>query len=182
VETVLISDYDTSWPRRFNEYAVALRGALGQRAMRIDHIGSTSVPGLAAKDVIDLQVSVAGFEPFEPLCRGIERLGYEWMPDNDDRRKRFFRLVSPAGARLANLHVRRAGEFSEQAALLLRDYLRAAPEARRRYEQAKRALAALPWPTVDHYADAKGDCVWSLLREADHWASDVAWTASPADA
>jgi GrpB-like predicted nucleotidyltransferase (UPF0157 family) len=174
VRSVVISDYDAAWPGRFKEYAAALRGAVGRRAIRIDHIGSTSVPGLAAKDVIDLQVSVAEFEPFEPLRAAIESLGYEWMPDNDDRRKRFFRLVSPVGARLANLHVRRAGEFSEQAALLFRDYLRATPEARRRYEETKRALALVPWPTVDHYAEAKGDGIWSLLREADRWAWDVA--------
>jgi GrpB-like predicted nucleotidyltransferase (UPF0157 family) len=182
VQTVVISDYDAAWPRRFKRYAATLRAALGQRAIRIDHIGSTSVPGLAAKDVIDLQVSIADFETFEPLRAAIEGLDYEWMPDNEDRRKSFFRLVSPAGARLANLHVRRAGEFSEQAALLFRDYLRATPEARRRYEETKRALALLPWPTVDHYAEAKGDCVWSLLREADHWAWDVSWTAGPEDA
>jgi len=140
------------------------------------------VPGLAAKDVIDVQVSVADFEPFEPLRGAVEGLGYEWMPDNDDGRKRFFRLVSPDGARLVNLHVRRLGEFSEQAALLFRDYLRASPEPRRRYEKAKRALAGRDWPTVDHYADAKGDTIWSLIREADRWAWEVAWSAGPSDA
>lgn len=140
------------------------------------------MPGLAAKDVIDLQVSVADSEPFEPLRIAIEALGYRWIPDNHDRRKRFFHLDSPQGARLANLHVRREGEFSEQAALLFRDYLRARPKARHLYEEAKRALALRPWPTVDHYADAKGDCVWSLLREADRWAWDIGWNTPASDA
>ena len=182
MQLVVISDYNVAWPERFKEDASALSGALGQRAMRIYHIGSTSVPGLAAKDVIDLQVSVADFEPFETLRSAIESLGYEWMPDNDDHRKRFFHRDSPQGMRLANLHVRQLGEYSEQAALLFRDYLRARPEARHRYEETKRALATRPWPTVDHYADAKGDCVWSLLREADRWASDIGWSAGPSDA
>src|SRR5262245_51648687 len=111
----------------------------------------------------------------------IEALGYEWVLENDDRRKRFFRLVSHDGGRLVNLHVRRLGEFSEQAALLFRDYLRATPEARRRYEETKRALAGRAWSSVDHYAEAKGDCVWSPLREADRWAWNVAWRVGPSD-
>jgi GrpB-like predicted nucleotidyltransferase (UPF0157 family) len=182
VVLVVLDDYDPAWRGRFEDYAAALRGALGTRAARIDHIGSTSVPGLAAKDVIDLQVSVADVEPFEPLRGAIEGLGYRWMPDNDDHRKRFFFRVSPDGARLANLHVRRLGEFSQQAALLFRDYLRATPEARRRYEEVKRDLARRSWPTVNDYADAKGDCVWALIREADRWAWDVEWAAGPSDA
>ena len=179
---VLICDYDPAWPERFREYAGPLREALGRAAARIDHVGSTSVPGLAAKDVIDVQASVVDLDAFEPVRQAIEALGYEWMPDNDDRRKRFFRLVAPDGRRLANLHVRRLGEFSEQAALLFRDYLRASPRARSRYEEVKRALAEGPWPTVDHYAEAKGDCIWSLIREADRWAWDVGWSAGPSDA
>jgi GrpB-like predicted nucleotidyltransferase (UPF0157 family) len=181
VVAILISEYDPAWPERFRAYAAALRGELGERAARIDHIGSTSVPGLAAKDVIDVQVSVADLHPFEPLRDALLRLGYEWMPENDDRRKRFFRLVSPEGVRLANLHVRRLGEFSEQAALLFRDYLRATPDARRRYEGTKRVLAGRAWPTVDDYAEAKGDLVWSLIREADRWAWGAAWSAGPSD-
>ena len=65
---------------------------------------------------------------------------------------------------------------------LFRDYLRASPEPRRRYEKAKRALAGRDWPTVDHYADAKGDTIWSLIREADRWAWEIAWSAGPSDA
>jgi GrpB-like predicted nucleotidyltransferase (UPF0157 family) len=182
VPVVVLSEYDPAWPSRFRDHARALRGALGRRAVRIDHIGSTSVPGLAAKDAVDVQVSVAAFEPFEPLRIALVGLGYEWMPENDDRRKRFFRLVSNDGGRLVNLHVRRAGEFSEQAALLFRDYLRATPDACRRYEETKRALAGWSWPTVDDYAEAKGDCVWALIREADRWAWAVGWAAGPSDA
>jgi GrpB-like predicted nucleotidyltransferase (UPF0157 family) len=180
--SVVVAEYDLAWPERFARYAASLREALGDRASRIDHIGSTAVPGLAAKDVIDIQVSVTGFEPFEPLRAGIEGAGSERIPDNDDRRKRFFRLVGAGDRRLANIHVRNLGEFSEQAALLFRDYLRATPEARHRYEETKRTLATRTWPSVDDYADAKGDCVWALIREADRWAWDVAWVAGPSDA
>jgi len=95
----------------------------------------------------------------------LEGAGFEWIPDNDDRRKRFFRLVGVDDRRLANIHVRNLGEFSEQAALLFRDYLRATPEAMRSYEKTKRTLATRTWPTVDDYADAKGDCVWALIAK-----------------
>ncbi len=139
--SVVVAEYDPAWPERFARYAASLREALGDRASRIDHIGSTAVPGLAAEDVIDIQVSVRGFEPFEPLRAGIEGAGFDWIPDNDDGRKRFFRLVGADDRRLANIHVRNLGEFSEQAALLFRDYPRATPQARHRYEETKRTLA-----------------------------------------
>ena len=178
---VEIVEYDPSWPERFVRLAGSLRRALGDRAARIDHIGSTSVPGLAAKDVIDVQVSVADLEPFATLHDAIAGVGYEWTPSNPDLRKRFFRIETADGVRMSNLHVRRLGEFSEQAALLFRDYLRARPAARRRYEEVKRSLATRSWPTVDHYAEAKGDCVWALLREADVWSWTIGWRAGPPD-
>lgn len=169
---ITVVAYEDAWPARFEALAGPLRAALGDRAMRVEHIGSTSVPGLAAKPIVDIQVSVESLEPFVPVRAVIEGLGYEWMADNDDRRKRYFRRRGDVDA---NVHVRVAGEFSEQAALLLRDYLRASPAARERYEAVKRALAEREWETVDHYADAKGDCIWTLLREADGWAAERGW-------
>lgn len=193
---VTLSDPDPTWPARFAAHAAELRDSLthriGDRLVAIHHIGSTSVPGLVAKDVIDIQVLVRGgedpFEPFGPLREGIEVHGYRLQQENWDRRKRFFHLdaaESPDGAtgrRLVNLHVRPRGEFSAQAALLLRDLLRSSSDARARYAATKRELAAREWETVEDYAIAKGDTVWALLRAADGWAATTGWRPDPSDA
>jgi GrpB-like predicted nucleotidyltransferase (UPF0157 family) len=86
-----------------------LRAALGEVALRIDHIGSTAVAGLAAKPVIDVQVSVAAFEPVEAFKDPLERLSYVYRADNPERTKRYFREAP--GSRRTHIHVRRAGAF-----------------------------------------------------------------------
>ena len=182
--TVRIVGPDPRWPAQFDTQASALRALLGSLARRIDHIGSTAVPGLAAKNVIDIQVSVADptvlDDPDHPARRGLAAAGFDFAADNDDRRKRFFSRRRP-GEVLINLHVRRDGCVSQQQALLLRDYLREHPAARQRYEREKRRLSRQRWRSVDDYADAKGDVVWELLRQADVW-SWQGWTPGPSDA
>jgi len=187
---VALVPYDPEWPHRFGAFGADLRHSLmdqsvpgvASRLVAIHHIGSTSVPELAAKPVIDIQVSVTDFEPFDPLREAIEVHGYRFSPHNDDLRKRFFALDTPEGVRSVNLHVRIEGEFSQRAALLFRDHLRAEPYARERYESTKRELATQEWEDVDTYADAKGDTVWQLLREADVWSAGRAWSPGPSDA
>jgi GrpB-like predicted nucleotidyltransferase (UPF0157 family) len=179
---VEIVDHRPEWPERFRELASRIRVLLGTRATAIHHIGSTSVPGLAAKDVIDIQVAVEDLHPLPPIHDALVQDGWTFMEDNDDRRKWFFHLDAPDGRRLSNLHVRRDGEFSQQAALLLRDHLREVPDARLRYEATKRGLATRDWPTVEDYAIAKGDCVWALLREADVRSFATGWRPGPSEA
>ena len=88
---IRIADYDPSWPARFAEIGAALRQALGDVALRIDHIGSTSVPGLAAKAIIDVQISVIGLEPVDPFRDRLRDLGLVYRADNPERTKRYFR-------------------------------------------------------------------------------------------
>lgn len=181
-----VVDADPTWPGQFAAVGALLRRACGAWAARIDHIGSTSVPGLAAKPLIDVQVSVARpddlDDPDHPARRRLEDEGFVLVHDNDDRRKRFLRLRDSRDGRLdVNLHVRREGCVSEQQALLFRDYLRARPSARLRYEAEKRRLSRSDWVSVDAYADAKGDVVWAMLREADVW-SWSGWRPGPSDA
>src|SRR5215813_1196179 len=115
---VRIADYDPAWPIRFAELGGRLRNALGHVAIRIDHIGSTSVPGLAAKPVIDLQISVVRLEPVDPFGEPLQRLGFVYRFDNPERTKRYFR--EPPGHPRTHIHVRKGGSFSEQFALLFR--------------------------------------------------------------
>lgn len=181
---MVIHDPDPRWPAQFVIVGTRLRSVLGDRARRIDHIGSTSVPGLAAKPIIDVQVSVDDFEPFDALRDAIESTGLVWKADNPDRNKRFFRRLpgdASDGAPATNLHVRWFGSFSEQANLLFRDYLRTHDEARDRYAAYKRELATRRWPTVNHYADAKTEVIWPITYEAYDWEQSTGWRVGPSD-
>lgn len=175
-----IVSYDPAWPGEFAALGRELRGGLGEVALRIDHIGSTSVPGLAAKPVIDVQVSVAAFEPLEAFKGPLERLGYEYRARNPERTKRYFR--EPPGRRRTHVHVRRAGSFSEQWALLFRDFLRAHRAAAADYEAAKRRLAVRFRGDRRGYTDAKVPVMWEVIRQADEWAQAQGWLPGPSDA
>jgi len=177
---VRIADYDPAWPIRFAELGGRLREALGRVAIRIDHIGSTSVPGLAAKPVIDVQISVARLEPVQPFCGPLQGLGFVYRPDNTERTKRYFR--EPPGHPRTHIHVRRAGSFSEQFPLLFRDFLRSHNQAAAEYETVKRSLAERYRLDRHGYTDAKGPVVWQIIQQADDWAQQTGWEPGPSDA
>jgi GrpB-like predicted nucleotidyltransferase (UPF0157 family) len=172
--------YDIEWPVLFQRLGHSLREALGDTALRINHIGSTSVPGLAAKPIIDVQVSVASFEPLDAVRLPMERLGFVWRADNPDRMKRYFREAP--GTRRTHIHVRRAGSWSEQFALLFRDYLRTHEEDADRYAALKREVAERYRLDRITYTDAKGPFIWETMVKADAWAQEVGWATGPSDA
>jgi GrpB-like predicted nucleotidyltransferase (UPF0157 family) len=153
---------------------------LGETAVRIDHIGSTAVPGLAAKPVSDVQISVAALEPMAPYLGPLERLGFRWQPDNDDRSKRYFR--EPPVLRRTHVHVRQHGSWSEQFALLFRDYLRAHPDEAAAYAAEKLRLAAQFRDDRPGYVNAKGPFIWAAMQRADAWSQRVGWEAGESDA
>jgi GrpB-like predicted nucleotidyltransferase (UPF0157 family) len=126
-DPITVVAYDPAWPETFRRLGAQLRAALGGLALRIDHIGSTAVPGLAAKPIVDVQVSVERLEPVEPFRSPLEAAGFLYRAANTERTTRYFR--EPPGQRRTHVHVRRAGSFSEQFALLFRDFLRADPAA-----------------------------------------------------
>jgi GrpB-like predicted nucleotidyltransferase (UPF0157 family) len=140
-EPIEIHPYDPVWPTLFRELGGRLRSHLGRVALRIDHIGSTAVPGLAAKPILDIQISVAALDPIAAFQRLLEASELRYVADNPELTKRFFR--EQPGAWRTHVHVRRAGSFSEQFALLFRDFLRshdteADAYARRKVELARR--------------------------------------------
>ena len=177
---VEIVAYDPAWTARFAELGRDLRAGLGEVALRIDHIGSTSVPGLAAKPIIDIQVSVADFEPLAAYRLPLEQLGYVYRAGNPERTKRYFR--EPPGRPRTHVHVRRLGSFSEQWALLFRDYLRAHPEVATEYDAVKRRLAVHYRDDRRGYAAAKEPFSWAVIRRADGWAQAQGWQPGPSDA
>ena len=183
---IVVADPDPRWADQFAAIGRMLRCELGGRARRIDHIGSTSVPGLAAKPIIDVQISVDSFEPFVELRAGVEAAGFAWRADNPDVNKRFFSgdLCSDVDGITprSNVHVRWAGSFSEQCQLVFRDYLRGHPDACDRYGARKRELVRRPWDNVNDYAAAKTDVVWAITYEAYQWEQATGYRPGPSDA
>lgn len=183
----VIVPYDSAWEKRAAALIARLHEDLSPVALRIDHVGSTAVPGMAAKDVLDLQASVADLaaaaRAFEDplLVHGFRRLPYErdHIPaghddDPDSWTKRFWsRQGHPEGD--VNLHVRVAGSPNERLALLFRDWLRAHPGAVPAYAAFKRALAAAV-PDLGTYAEVKDPVVDLVIAVAEPWASATSWT------
>jgi GrpB-like predicted nucleotidyltransferase (UPF0157 family) len=134
-----IAPYDPSWPAMFEAEAVRLHHVLGPLALRIDHHGSTAVPGLAAKPVIDIQISVATLRPLESYGRPLESLGYLHVPHPDDAVCPFFHRPSQ-WPHSHHVHVVEAGGEEERRTLRFRDYLREHRRAAHEYEQLKRQL------------------------------------------
>ena len=156
--------YDPGWAEEFERRCRDIQGALGEAAVAVEHIGSTSVPGLAAKPIVDIQVQVPSFEPMEAYRDPLERLGYEYRPD-DDAGHRFFRL-DVDGRRVVNMHVVEAGSDWGTRDLAFRDYLRAHPDEARRYEELKRELATKFSPAhVQRYAEGKSPYIESVYAK-----------------
>jgi len=184
--------YEERWPDDFRRIASGLRELLGRLATRIDHVGSTSVPGLAAKDVIDVQVSVAELDR-ESLIDRFESTSYEYVPQNDcdhlppgagvseaGWQKAFFAQRSPA--RPVNVHVRIEGAANARYALLFRDYLREHPAAAAAYAEVKRKLSALEPPIeMRTYADLKDPVCDIVIAAAEDWAAQVGWAPRASD-
>lgn len=175
-----VCDYNPSWPESFGALGQRLRAELGSVARRIDHIGSTAVPGLAAKPIIDVQISVASLDPVSAYDPALQRCGFVWRRDNPDLTKRYFR--EQPGAPRTHIHVRSVGSFSEQFALLFRDYLRNHPAAAVEYSREKRQVQHLLEGDRHAYTAAKCPVVWRIMREASDWSQEVGWQPGASDA
>jgi GrpB-like predicted nucleotidyltransferase (UPF0157 family) len=173
-----IHAYDSGWPALFRQTALPIRAALGDLALRIDHVGSTAIPGADAKPIIDIQVSLRSFAGFKRLVPLMEAIGYELRDDNPDLSKRYFR--EKPGARRTHIHMRCAGSWSEQFALLFRDYMRCHPEDVQQYGALKRQLAA-DYEDRQAYTDAKSPFIWSIMIKADAWSRNLGWQLGPSD-
>ena len=167
--TLKIVAYDLAWPPAFEAEAARLKAALGSVARRIDHHGSTSVPGLAAKPIIDIQISVAALQPMAPFKERLETAGYIHVPDADDSFCPFFHR--PSGwPHTHHVHVVEAGGTEERRTLAFRDYLRGHDETAREYERLKRNLIGEIGPTDresrEAYARAKSAFVERIVALA----------------
>jgi GrpB-like predicted nucleotidyltransferase (UPF0157 family) len=157
---IAIVDYDPAWPARFELERDRVRRALGPVALRIEHIGSTAVPGLGAKPIVDLLVVVEDPDDDATLVPPVEAAGYELRVREPAHR--MFRTPE----RDVHVHFWRNGTPDVERHLRFRDRLRESAEDRRAYEQLKRELASREWADMNHYADAKGELIDAILAGA----------------
>ena len=163
---IAIVPYDPDWPAAFDAEAQRLREALGVQALRIDHHGSTAVPGLAAKPILDIQVSVASLQPMAAYAGPLHAAGYVHVPSDDDAVCPFFHR--PRGwPHTHHVHVVEVGGAEERRTLAFRDYLRENPDVARRYEELKLDLAnrfvGTDADAREAYARAKSQFVEEIL-------------------
>ena len=169
--TIEVVGHDSSWPRRFAREHARVAGALGPVARRIDHIGSTAVDGLAAKPIIDIQVSVDDPEDEQTYVPALERAGYRLRVREPGHRMRRTSTLE------LHVHVCAVGGDWERRHLLFRDWLRVDSSDRALYAETKRDLAKRDWPDMNAYADAKTSVIRQVLARAERWASETGWTA-----
>ncbi len=159
--TIVIADYDPEWPRRYQTERGRIRRALGPVALRVEHIGSTSVPGLAAKPIIDILVTVSDPDDEGVLVAALEPAGYELRVRETGHR--MFRTPE----RDVHVHVWRDSDPEVARYLRFRDHLRASPSDRTAYEELKRDLARREWRDMNYYAEAKTEVIQAILRRAE---------------
>ena len=160
---VEVLDYDEQWPLRYHDIAERVCRVLGATALSIEHIGSTSVPGLAAKPIIDMLLTVGDVADEASYVPPLESIGFVLRVREPGHRM----LRTPA--RDVHLHVYEPDRVEVQNCLDLRDWLRLDGHDRELYGATKRRLAQRRWSDLDHYADAKTDVVLEILDRARAW-------------
>jgi GrpB-like predicted nucleotidyltransferase (UPF0157 family) len=160
---ITLIEYDPAWPEHFGGEAARIRGVLGVRARHIEHIGSTSVPGLAAKPIIDIMLVVADSADEPSYVPALEAAGYMLRIREPEWHEH--RMFKGPGINI-NLHVYTEGSAEIERLLLLRGRLRDNGAERDLYEQTKRRLAWQHWTYVQNYADAKSEVIEAIIARA----------------
>ena len=161
--TIDLAEYDEEWPRLFEREVARIRRALGPKALQVEHAGSTSVPGLAAKPVIDIILVVANSSDENAYVSELEAAGYVLQIREPDW---FEHRLFKGPDTNVNLHTFSEGCEEVDRMLAFRDWLRTHDDDRDRYLSAKRELATREWKYVQNYADAKSAVVQEILSRA----------------
>ena len=158
---IVIADYDPTWAERFHQEEAKIRKALGQAALAVEHVGYTSVPGLAAKPIVYILLVIEDSGDEASYLPALEQVGYILrVREPEFEEHRMFRTPEK------DVHVFSAGTGEIGRLLLLRDHLREDEEDRGLYAGTKRELASRDWPSMQRYADAKTEVVEGILARA----------------
>jgi GrpB-like predicted nucleotidyltransferase (UPF0157 family) len=161
--TILLAPYDPEWPSQYSKLAGRIRSTLGDKVKLIEHVGSTSIPGLSAKPIIDLVLVVADSSDEESYIPPLEKDGFVLrIREPDWFEHRLLKTPEIKG----NLHVFSEGCEEVGRMLLFRDWIRSNESDRTRYENTKRELAARTWKHTQNYADAKSEVIQEILARA----------------
>lgn len=183
---VVVTSYQPHWVDEFTRIAKHIRDLVGPAAIRIDHIGSTAVPGLGAKDVIDIQITVSDLDAADGLTHALRTAGFRHgttlehdlfrKKSETDPELRKLYMREPEGERRAHIHIRERGRFNQRYALLFRDYLRSAEDVRAEYELLKRRASQLFPDSIDGYLFLKDPVLHIIYEAASLWAEKVGWS------
>jgi GrpB-like predicted nucleotidyltransferase (UPF0157 family) len=175
--TVVLSEPDPCWPDTYASEAARIRLAVPDALVEMHHVGSTSVPGLSAKPIIDIVLSVADSTDEDSYVPALQAAGYQlhvrepaWHEHRLLRRGTPHFSSQPCDGHVpkVNLHVFTAGSSEARRMLVFRDWLRTHPEDRVLYEETKRELAERRWPSAQDYAEAKSTVVGEIMGRALH--------------
>jgi GrpB-like predicted nucleotidyltransferase (UPF0157 family) len=167
---IVLVPADPGWPGKFAQHADRIRRGLGSVAVRVDHVGSTAVPGLAAKPIIDIDLSVRDVEDESRYLTPLRECGYVLRVREPGHRM----VRTPALD--VHVHICEVGSEWERRHLLFRDWLIADEDDRAGYAALKARLAGQTWSDMNEYADAKGTLVSDIMQRAEAWAASTDWT------
>ncbi len=161
--------HDPSWKVAFEDEAKAIQHALGSLSIQLHHIGSTAIPGILAKPIIDLLGTVPSLSDADAKSLALESLGYQVMGAYGIEGRRYFRKFHSDGTRTHHLHVFKEGSQHAERHLAFRDYLIAHPKVAKEYSELKESLTSGDAPTWDAYMDGKDPFVSGVEPQAVNW-------------
>lgn len=168
---IIVKEYDPRWALAFEQEKAAVLAAAGQWLEAVEHVGSTAVPGLAAKPVIDLLVGIRSLSEAPRTIAALTPLGYEYISDLEFYypERRYLQRLSGGGEHTHHIHMVQTDTAFWADHILFRDYLRAHPAEVREYAALKRQLAARFRQSREEYTDAKGPFIQAVLERARAW-------------
>jgi len=167
-EPVIIVDYNPAWPGLYEEEKMCILDAIGEYIEDIQHVGSTSVPGLGAKPIIDIMIGIHDLSLVDECVQPLQSLGYEYLGEFGIPGRHYFRKPPETLSmhRTYHIHMVETNHDGWKRNMLFRDYLRTHPEDAKQYEVLKRALAEQFGSDREGYADAKTDFIEAVLVKA----------------
>lgn len=181
---IIVTEYNPAWPQMFEQEVAAIQKILGENCIAIHHIGSTAVPGLAAKPIIDIMPVVKSLTDVDEVSKELEKIGYEYMGEFGITGRRYLR--KGGDERTHQIHVFKESNTQDiQRHLAVRDYLRCHPEAAYEYGELKLKLAREFPYDIDGYCDGKEEFVKELELQALEWKQELGderneWRMEPA--
>jgi len=169
VRHVIVAPYDPAWVRQFGQESQVIRKALGDNFVAIHHVGSTAIPHIHAKPIIDMLAEVVDIHQVDDQTVNLAALGYEAMGEYGFPERRYFRKHNIAGERTHHLHVFQARSVEVIRHLAFRDYMITHPEDALAYSQLKQHLAAAHPADIEAYMDGKDGFIKAMERKALEW-------------